>query len=72
MLKAAPDATEPATALFVSTFNFSISLGAFVGGLAVDGIGTDSAMWLAGAIVSLAAFAVLASKAIQLREFSTS
>jgi predicted MFS family arabinose efflux permease len=39
MLRAAPEAAEAATSLWVCVFNFSIALGAFVGGAAVDNIG---------------------------------
>jgi predicted MFS family arabinose efflux permease len=39
MLRAAPEAAETATSLWVCVFNFSIALGAFVGGAAVDNIG---------------------------------
>lgn len=54
MIRAAPRATEAATALFVTVFNLSIALGAFVGGLAVDGAGIAGALWLAGSLVLLA------------------
>ncbi|NDL56766.1 MFS transporter [Phytoactinopolyspora sp. XMNu-373] len=37
MLKAAPEATEVATSLFVAAFNLSIALGALVGGVVIDG-----------------------------------
>ncbi|MFD1934546.1 MFS transporter [Nonomuraea mangrovi] len=57
MLKAAPQATEAATSLFVATFNLSIALGALLGGLVVDGLGTVGALWLAAALL-LSAFAI--------------
>ncbi|RKS07113.1 putative MFS family arabinose efflux permease [Nocardiopsis sp. Huas11] len=53
ILDAAPDATEAATSLYVSAFNLSIALGALVGGLAVDGIGTTSVLWIGGGLVVL-------------------
>lgn len=53
MLTAAPRATEAASALFVSVFNVSISLGALLGGLAVDGLATQSVMWLGAGVVLL-------------------
>ncbi|MGW4469941.1 MFS transporter [Nonomuraea sp. NPDC004354] len=57
MLKAAPQATEAASSLLVATFNLSIALGALLGGLAVDRLGTVAALWLAAAVL-LSAFAV--------------
>jgi predicted MFS family arabinose efflux permease len=54
ILRAAPDTTEAATSLYVSAFNLSIALGALVGGLAVDGIGTTSVLWIGGGLVLLA------------------
>lgn len=47
---AAPRAREGVTSLFVGVFNGAIAFGAFVGGLAVDGFGTESVLWLAGAL----------------------
>lgn len=49
-----PDAAEPASALFVATFNIAISLGALVGGLAADTTGETSVMWLGGTLAALA------------------
>jgi predicted MFS family arabinose efflux permease len=54
ILDAAPDTAEAATSLYVSAFNLSIALGALVGGLAVDGIGTTSVLWIGGGLVVLA------------------
>ncbi|MFG3439399.1 MFS transporter [Nonomuraea sp. NPDC047897] len=51
MLKAAPQATEAASSLFVAAFNLSIALGALLGGLVVDGFGTFAALWLAAAFL---------------------
>lgn len=48
ILRAAPDTTEAASSLFVSTFNFSIALGALAGGIAVDHAGPLSVLWLGG------------------------
>ncbi|UUU37045.1 MFS transporter [Streptomyces sp. CA-210063] len=47
---AAPKAREGVTSLFVGAFNGAIALGALVGGLAVDGFGTRSVLWLGGAL----------------------
>lgn len=52
ILDAAPDATEAASSLYVSTFNLSIALGALFGGFAVDGIATTSVLWI-GAVLAL-------------------
>ncbi|MGF6781582.1 MFS transporter [Paraburkholderia sp. GAS334] len=54
MVKAAPDASEGAMALFVANFQLSIAVGSFVGGLAVDGLGLLNAMTLGGAAAVLA------------------
>lgn len=54
MNQAAPQATEAASALFTATFNFSIALGALLGGQAVDGSGPRAALIL-GAVLVLAA-----------------
>lgn len=53
ILDAAPDTTEAASSLYVSTFNLSIALGALLGGLAVDGIGVVSVLWAGGALAAL-------------------
>lgn len=53
ILDAAPDATEAASSLYVSTFNLSIALGALFGGFAVDGIGTVSVLWIGAALAIL-------------------
>ncbi|MFB7088175.1 MFS transporter [Streptomyces sp. NPDC056296] len=56
---AAPRAREGVTSLFVGAFNGAIALGAFVGGRAVDGLGTRSVLWLGGSL-ALAALVVTA------------
>ena len=50
MVRAAPNASEGAMALFVANFQISIALGSFLGGLVVDGLGVGSAMFF-GALV---------------------
>ncbi len=47
---AAPEAREGVTSLFVGVFNGAIAVGATAGGLMVDGYGTESVMWLGGAL----------------------
>ncbi|MFD8584979.1 MFS transporter [Streptomyces californicus] len=54
ILDAAPNATEAASSLYVSAFNLSIALGALVGGLTVDGLGTTSVLWTGAALTALA------------------
>ncbi|MCX5197286.1 MFS transporter [Streptomyces sp. NBC_00249] len=46
ILDAAPDATEAASSLYVSTFNLSIALGALFGGFAVDNLATVSVLYI--------------------------
>ncbi|MFE8940553.1 MULTISPECIES: MFS transporter [unclassified Streptomyces] len=52
LLAAAPEAREAASALFVGVFNGSIALGAFVGGLAADGLGIEAVMYLGAALAA--------------------
>ncbi|MDA3624810.1 MFS transporter [Saccharopolyspora sp. WRP15-2] len=58
LLTAAPQSREAASALFVSAFNIAISLGAFLGGRAVDAISPTAAFSL-GALLALAALATI-------------
>lgn len=51
ILSTAPRAAEPATALFVTVFNLSIALGALIGAVAVDVVGTVSTTWIAVGIL---------------------
>ncbi|MBB5122889.1 transporter [Streptomyces eurocidicus] len=53
ILKAAPDATEAASSLYVSMFNFSIALGALIGGLAFDSLAMTSVLWIGAALAVL-------------------
>lgn len=62
ILNAAPDTTEAATSLYVSAFNLSIALGAFVGGLAVDGIATTSVLWIGAGLALLTLLVVGAGR----------
>jgi predicted MFS family arabinose efflux permease len=58
MFKAAPEALEGSSALFVSTAQVALASGALVGGVAVDHLGISSAMIEAG-IFSLATVLVI-------------
>lgn len=58
MLKAAPQALEGSSALFVSTAQLSLASGALVGGVAVDHLGIPSAM-VEGGLFSLVTAAVI-------------
>lgn len=49
MMKAAPQAVEIATALYVAVFNIGIALGSWLGGQAVDVYGVTANLWVAGA-----------------------
>ncbi|MET8867393.1 MFS transporter [Nonomuraea sp. NPDC004580] len=58
MIKAAPQAVEEASALWVAAFNLSIGLGALAGGAVVDALPLQCIMWLAGGLVLAAGLAV--------------
>jgi predicted MFS family arabinose efflux permease len=58
MFKAAPDALEGSSALFVSTAQISLASGALVGGVAVDHLGIPSAM-VVGGLFSVVTAAVM-------------
>ncbi|SCL71550.1 Predicted arabinose efflux permease, MFS family [Micromonospora citrea] len=60
LLRAAPGAGEPVTALFVAVFNLAIAGGALLGGRAVDTAGPAAATVVGGALV-LVGLAVLAA-----------
>ncbi|MBT2383727.1 MFS transporter [Streptomyces sp. ISL-11] len=53
ILKAAPDATEAASSLYVSMFNFSIALGALIGGFAFDHLAMTSVLWIGAGLAVL-------------------
>ena len=59
VLASAPEAREPAGALFASVFNACIALGAFTGGRVVDAAPLRTVLWL-GAALAAVAVAVLA------------
>jgi predicted MFS family arabinose efflux permease len=58
MIKTAPQAVEAASALWVAVFNLSIGLGALTGGVIVDSLSLQGALWLGGACALAAALAV--------------
>ncbi|GLY63384.1 MFS transporter [Amycolatopsis taiwanensis] len=58
LLASAPQAREGAAALLVGVFNGAIALGALCGGLAADGAGVTTVMWLGGALAVGALLAV--------------
>ncbi|MFC4170522.1 MFS transporter [Microvirga sp. GCM10011540] len=62
MLRAAPEAAEAATSLWVCVFNFSIALGAFVGGAAVDNIGLMSVNIIGAGLFLLSAIVAAGSR----------
>ncbi|WP_171164757.1 MFS transporter [Streptomyces sp. I05A-00742] len=54
ILKAAPDATEAASSVYVAMFNLSIALGALFGGFVVDGTAVTGVLWIGGGLTVLA------------------
>jgi predicted MFS family arabinose efflux permease len=62
MIKAAPQAVEAASALWVAVFNLSIGLGALVGGVIVDALTLQGVLWLGGACALAAALAVRSTR----------
>ncbi|WP_328409036.1 hypothetical protein [Nocardia sp. NBC_00403] len=52
MVAAAPSFHEGVSALLARVFNAGIEVGALVGGLAADGAGITSVMWLGGALAA--------------------
>lgn len=58
MMAAAPKAVEIATALYVGVFNIGIALGAWGGGLLLDGIGLHANLWAAAGFAAAATLVV--------------
>ncbi|MFB4320005.1 MFS transporter [Actinomadura sp. 21ATH] len=58
MIKAAPQAVEAASSLWVAVFNLSIGFGALAGGVIVDTLTLQGVLWLGGACALLAALAI--------------
>jgi predicted MFS family arabinose efflux permease len=62
MIKAAPQAIEEASALWVAVFNLSIGLGALAGGAVVDTLPLQGILWLAGGLVLAAGLVVWSAR----------
>ncbi|MDQ0904537.1 putative MFS family arabinose efflux permease [Streptomyces canus] len=62
MIKAAPQAVEAASSLWVAVFNLSIGLGALAGGVIVDTLTLQGVLWLGGACALVAALAVWSAR----------
>ncbi|MBE1591902.1 MFS transporter [Nonomuraea angiospora] len=62
MIRAAPEAVEEASALWVAVFNLSIGLGALAGGAIVDALPLRGVLWLAGVLVLVAGPAVWSAR----------
>ncbi|WP_328785560.1 MFS transporter [Streptomyces canus] len=62
MIKAAPQAVEAASSLWVAVFNLSIGLGALVGGVIVDALTLQGVLWLGGACALAAALAIWSAR----------
>lgn len=62
MIKAAPQAVEAASSLWVAVFNLSIGLGALAGGVIVDTLTLQGVLWLGGACALAAALAVWSAR----------
>ncbi|MDV9042866.1 MFS transporter [Stenotrophomonas sp. RAC2] len=60
MMKAAPQAVEIATALYVAVFNIGIATGAWGGGRLLDGIGLHANLW-AAAVLAASALLMIAT-----------
>ncbi|WP_433666459.1 MFS transporter [Nocardia sp. CA-136227] len=54
IMRAAPDTTEAASSLFVSTFNISIALGALCGGVIVNALPITGVLWIGAGLILLA------------------
>ncbi|MEU1737117.1 MFS transporter [Streptosporangium sp. NPDC020145] len=64
MIKAAPQAVEEASALWVAVFNLAIGLGALAGGTVVDALPLRGVLWLAGVLLLAAALAVWSARRV--------
>ncbi|GGZ04280.1 MFS transporter [Streptomyces poonensis] len=62
MIKAAPQAVEAASSLWVAVFNLSIGLGALAGGVIVDTLTLQGVLWLGGACALAAALAIWSAR----------
>ncbi|MFK4083583.1 MFS transporter [Kribbella sp. NPDC020789] len=62
MIKAAPQAVEAASSLWVAVFNLSIGLGALAGGVIVDTLSLQGVLWLGSTCVLLAALTIWSAR----------
>ncbi|KUN08747.1 transporter [Streptomyces yokosukanensis] len=62
MIKAAPNAVEAASSLWVAVFNLAIGLGALAGGVVVDTLGLRGVLLLGGACALLAALSLFGAR----------
>ncbi|MEU4926955.1 MFS transporter [Streptomyces yokosukanensis] len=62
MIKAAPNAVEAASSLWVAVFNLAIGLGALAGGVVVDTLGLRGVLLLGGACALLAALSLFSAR----------
>jgi len=58
IIKAAPQATEAATGLNTSVFNFAIAFGALLGSLVVDSMALAGVMWITAGLVAMTTLVV--------------
>jgi predicted MFS family arabinose efflux permease len=62
IIKAAPRATEAATGLNTSVFNFAIALGALLGSFVVDSMALSGVMWIMAGLVAMTSMAVWSTR----------
>jgi predicted MFS family arabinose efflux permease len=62
IIKAAPHATEAATGLNTSVFNFAIAFGALLGSLVVDSIALAGVLWITAGLVAVTSLAVWSAR----------
>lgn len=62
MIKAAPQAVEAASALWVAVFNLAIGLGSLAGGVIVNAVALRGDLWAAGGLLALAGVAVWSAR----------
>lgn len=62
MMKAAPQAVEIATALYVGVFNIGIAMGAWSGGRLLDGVGLHANLWAAAGLAMVAMLVIATTR----------
>nr|CEL20644.1 integral membrane transport protein [Kibdelosporangium sp. MJ126-NF4]CTQ89556.1 integral membrane transport protein [Kibdelosporangium sp. MJ126-NF4] len=67
VLNAAPTSAEAATAIYCFVFNLAIALGALASSVLVDGMGVQSVLWIAAALVLLVLVTVRRAPAATVR-----